>query len=55
MLHGEKNLNPNKWFLKDLATMIKTWRDNTFNCDIILMENMNEFMGNKHDIHKFYQ
>ena len=55
MLHGEKNPNPNKRFLKDLATMIKTWRGNTANCDIILMADMNEYMEDKHGLHDFCQ
>ena len=55
MLHGEKNPNPNKRFLKYLATMIKTWRGNTVNYDILLMADMTEFIGDKHDLHNFCQ
>lgn len=55
MLRGEKNHNPKKRFLEALETMIKTWRDNTVNCDIILMADMDEFIGNKRDLHNFCQ
>ena len=55
MLRGGKNQNPKKRFIKNLAIMIKNWRDNTVNCDIILMANMNELMGDKHDLHNFCQ
>lgn len=53
MLRGKRLHNPEKKILKDLAMMIKTWRDNTVDCDIILMADMNEFMGDKQDVYAF--
>jgi len=49
MLRGVKKPNPKKRFIEDLSTMITNWRLNEEDCDIILMAEMNEFIGeNKH-------
>jgi len=49
MLRGVKKYNPKKIFLEDLLTMITNWRLNKEDCDIILMTDMNAFIGkNKH-------
>ena len=54
MLRGVKNPNPKKRFLEDLATMITSWR-NSAGGEIILMADMNEFIGDKKALHTFCQ
>ena len=55
MLRGVKNPNPKKRFLEDLALMIVSWRKNTDDGDIILMADMNEFIGGEKALHTFCQ
>jgi len=47
MIRGVKNHNPKKRFLEDLALMITSWRNNSVGGEIILMADMNEFIGEK--------
>jgi len=53
ILRGVKKPNPKKRFLMDLSIMITNWRSNNEDCDIILMANMNEFIGGKQVPHEF--
>ena len=55
MLRGVKNPNPKKRFLEDLALMITSWRKNKEDGEIILMADINEFIGDKKALHKFCQ
>ena len=55
MLKGIKHPNPKKRFLVDLSTMIKNWREDKNNCDIVLMADMNEYIGDKKDLYNFCQ
>ena len=55
MLRGVKNPNPKKRFLEDLALMITSWRKNVVGGEIILMADMNEFIGDKTALHTFCQ
>ena len=55
MLHGVNKHNPKKRFLQDLTSMINAWRDNKVNRDVILMADMNEFIGDRKDLHDFCQ
>ena len=45
MKRGINKPNPKKRFLTDLTNMIKNWRKDKENCDIILMADMNEYIG----------
>ena len=53
MLRGESQPNPKKRFLKDLASMITQWRSNNTDNDIILMADMNEYIGESKDLQLF--
>jgi len=55
MIRGVKNHNPKKRFLEDLALMITSWRNNSVGGEIILMADMNEFIGGKKALHIFCQ
>ena len=53
MLRGESQPKPKKRFLKDLSSMITQWRSNNIDNDIILMADMNEFIGDGKDLQLF--
>ena len=55
MLRREKHPNPKKRFLKNLTIMLKNWRINKEHTEIILMADMNEFIGEKKDLYDFFQ
>jgi len=55
MLRGVKKPNPKKRFIEDLSTMITTWRLNKEDCDIILMADMNKFIGEEQALHELCQ
>lgn len=55
MLKCIGNPNPKKRLLTDLSVMIKNWRVDKTNCDIIMMVDMNKCIGDKKDLYDFCQ
>ena len=53
MLRGENNPNRKKRFLKDLTSILTAWRANKVNSDVIIMSDMNEFIGERKDLNDF--
>ena len=55
MLRGVRKPNPKKRFLTDLSAMLTAWRKDKPNHDIILMADMNEYIGDTKDLYDFCQ
>ena len=50
---GGKNPNPRQAFLTDIGQFMRTWREKDRKREIILMADMNEYIGDKGALHEF--